>query len=42
MELMIDTRNYFTLLLDNSCEACNNTNKYVSHENATKWEDLKL
>jgi len=42
MELMIDTRNYFTVLFDNTCENCNNTQKYIMHENATKWDDLKL
>lgn len=42
MRLMVDTRNHFTVLLDNTCAECNNTNKYAINENATKLNDLNL
>jgi hypothetical protein len=35
MRLMLDTRNHMTVLLGESCATCNNTNKYIAHENAT-------
>lgn len=42
MRLMVDTRNHFTVLLDNTCTECINTNKYAINENATKLNDLTL
>ena len=42
MRLMLDTRNHLTVLLNESCATCNNTNKYIAHENATKSDDLKI
>jgi len=40
MRLMLDTRNHMTVLLGENCSTCNNTNKYIAHENATMLDDL--
>ena len=40
MQLMLDTRNHMTVLLGENCTTCNNTNKYIAHENATLLDDL--
>jgi hypothetical protein len=40
MQLMLDTRNHMTVLLGENCTTCNNTNKYIAHENATLVDDL--
>ena len=40
MQLMLDTRNHMTVLLGENCTTCNNTNKYIAHENATLADDL--
>ena len=42
MQLMVDTRNHMTVLLDETCNTCNNTNKYIAHKNATKVDDLLI
>jgi len=40
MRLMLDTRNHMTVLLGENCSTCNNSNKYIAHENATVLDDL--
>ena len=41
MRLIVDTRNHMTVLMDELCVGCNNTNRYIIHENATRDPDFK-
>jgi hypothetical protein len=40
MKLVVDTRSEWSYVFDRNCTTCDNTNKYISHPNATRTTDV--